>query len=94
MSDTPISDTPMGPSSGSVVKRAGGFVQPPGKVVFLEIKEASVPPNDEPRWSWWATVDRHPYSDKVGYTDPDLALQAAGAWVAQNYPQRSISLKE
>lgn len=85
-----MSDTP----DGTVTKVAGEFVQPPGKVAFVEIKQAEVPPSGETRYSWWVTVDRHPYSDKRGYETESDALQAAGAWVAQNYPQRAIVLKE
>lgn len=83
--------TPEGEPSGTVTARAGRFSQPPGKAVTVEIKSATVPPDDEVRWSWWATVDRHPYSDKLGYVDAASAKAAAEIWLEKNYPGRPIT---
>lgn len=83
--------TPEGAPAGTVTKRAGSFAQPPGKVVFVEVKSATVPPDDEVRWSWWATVDRHPFSDKIGYLSEEEARVAATEWAEKNYPLRGIT---
>lgn len=59
----------------------------------IEVEVKSVTLRGETRYSWWASVDRHPYSDKQGYASEAEALQAVGAWVATYYPDREFVLK-
>lgn len=63
----------------------------PERPVVVEVKSASVPPFGEVRYTWWATVDRHPFSDQRGYGDRNTATTAATRWVNTHYPGREIS---
>jgi hypothetical protein len=84
--------TPEGEPSGTVVASTA-FVQPkPKPPILIELKPTVLPVSGEQSWSWWATVDRHPFSDKRGYTSDSLALDAAIAWCEKNYPTRLVSL--
>ena len=84
--------TPEGAPSGTVTKLTSEFIQPKPKSVLVEIKSTVLPVTAEMSYSWWATVDRHPYSDKQGYGTPDEAEAAARAWVVENYPNREIQV--
>lgn len=63
----------------------------PDRPVYIEVKSANVPPVAGVRYSWWATVDRHPFSDHVGYESEDAAKAAAESWVNTYYPEREFS---
>lgn len=63
----------------------------PDRPVYIEVKSATVPPAGETRYTWWATVDRHPFSDQRGYDTEDSAKEAAETWVSTYYPDREIS---
>ena len=58
--------------------------------ILIELKGFKVLPGGDVQYSWWAKVDRHPYSDKQGYPDPESASAAAEAWVAEHYSNREF----
>ncbi|WAA20160.1 hypothetical protein SEA_CLARKSON_56 [Mycobacterium phage Clarkson] len=82
--------TPSGFPMGRVTALRGAFDRPPGKAAVVEVKQAVTPNTEEPKWSWWVTVDRHPYSDKRGYDTPEEARAKAVEWAQATYPNRPI----
>lgn len=81
---------PPGEPSGTVTRKEPVFVQPPPRTVTIEIKSTVLPITAQMSYSWWATVDRHPWSDKRGYDTSEEALEAAKTWAEVNYPGRTI----
>lgn len=82
--------TPEGEPSGTVTRGAPTFDKVPGRPVTVDLRVSAPPPAREEVWSWWATVDRHPYSDKLRYESEGEARDAAEAWVKENFPDRAI----
>lgn len=80
--------TPEGEPSGVVQRRSSVFSKPPGRAVTVQLKSAEV--SGDLVWSWWVVVDRHPWSDKQGYSDREVAKAAADAWLEVNYPNRPV----
>jgi hypothetical protein len=64
------------------------FTKPRPRLVLVDIKTADV--RGDVTYVWWATVDRHPYSDKQGYETPEAAKRAAEAWASEHYPNRRV----
>lgn len=58
--------------------------------ILVEVKSAALRPSGEIRHTWWATVDRHPFSDKQGYPDEATARAMAEQWCREHYPTRKI----
>lgn len=63
----------------------------PERPIYIEVKSAAVPPHGEVRYTWWVTVDAHPFSDQIGYQSENNAKAAAELWVQRYYPSREIS---
>jgi len=84
--------TPDGEPSGTVKQLTSEFVQPKPKSVLIELKSTVLPVTAEISWSWWATVDRHPWSDKKGYGTAAEAEAVAREWATENYPNRDVQV--
>lgn len=57
----------------------------------LRVTPVTARPSAETVWQWrWRLDGRRNYSDKLTYSDEAAATEAAGLWLAANFPDYQI----